>query len=98
MRRPNIPEPSLPGEELVNAGLADLAAGHETDDALILQIAGPRLRSLGIAIPCPAGPRPFEHLLYERLEARLGSAAHSHYNSLIRRIVSFARALEQEQR
>ena len=28
---------------------------------------------------------------------RLGAAAHSYYNSLIRRIVSFARALEREQ-
>jgi hypothetical protein len=31
------------------------------------------------------------------LEQRLGAAAHSYYNSLIRRIVSFARALEREQ-
>jgi hypothetical protein len=30
------------------------------------------------------------------LEERLGNGAHSYYNSLIRRIVSFAHALERE--
>ena len=35
--------------------------------------------------------------LYARLAERLGDAAHSHCNSLIRRIVSYARVLEQEQ-
>ena len=42
-------------------------------------------------------PRPYEHQLYARLAERLGTAAHSHYNGLIRRIVSYAHALEQEQ-
>lgn len=94
---PAIPEPFLPGQELVKQGLADLAAGGETDCGLLLQIAAPRLRSLGIPI-CPlATPLPWEHALYARLESRLGPAAHSYYNSLIRRIVSFAHALEQEQ-
>jgi hypothetical protein len=63
----------------------------------LVLIAGPRLRNLGIRIPERDHPRPFEHQLYELLEERLGSGAHSYYNSLIRRIVSFARALEREQ-
>jgi len=96
MRTRSTPE-SLPGEALVKEGMADLAAGRETDYALLLQIAAPRLRALGIPISGPAHRLPREHALYERLEKRLGSAAHSHYNSLIRRIVSFARALEHDQ-
>jgi hypothetical protein len=34
--------------------------------------------------------------IYEQIEDRLGTAAHSHYNSLIRRIVSYVHALERE--
>ncbi len=90
-------EASLPGEELVEAGLADLALGRETDNALLVLIAAPRLRGLGIPVPDSASTTPSEHRLYSRLEERMGTAAHSHYNSLIRRIVSYARALEQEQ-
>ena len=99
MRRPlTTAESLLPGEELVKEGLADLAAGRETDCALLLQIAAPRLRRLGIAIRTEGAPVPWEHALYERLESRLGPAAHSYYNSLIRRIVSYAHALEHSVR
>ena len=91
------PESILPGAELVEAGLADLALGRETDNALLVLVAAPRLRGLGIPVPASTSATPSEHRLYSRLEERMGTAAHSHYNSLIRRIVSFARALEQEQ-
>jgi hypothetical protein len=83
----------LPGEELVTQGLADLADNEMTELALLVLIAAPRLRRLGIDVPDQPWPRPREHLLYERLEERLGTAAHSFYNSLIRRSVSYARAL-----
>jgi hypothetical protein len=95
---------SLPGEDLVETGLADLAQGQVSDCSLLLSIAAPRLRRLGIPVPpvqnSECGVRnsgqPYEHQLYVRLEERLGAAAHSHYNSLIRRIVSYARSLERE--
>lgn len=87
----------LPGEELASEGLSDLAHGRISDASLLVLIAAPRLRRLGIAIPGQHAAQPSEHLLYERLDQRLGPAAHSYYNSLIRRIVSFARALEREQ-
>jgi hypothetical protein len=87
----------LPGQELIEQGLADLAKDQVTDSSLLVLIAAPRLRRLGIRIPNRSFPRPCEHHLYARLEQRLGAAAHSYYNSLIRRIVSFARALEREQ-
>jgi len=86
----------LPGQELVDRGMADLAENRLSDFSLLVLIAGPRLRRLGIQIPAAAVPQPFEHQLYARLDERLGAGAHSYYNSLIRRIVSYARALERE--
>src|SRR5215471_10984513 len=88
---------SLPGEELVQQGLADLSENRLTDSSLLVLIAAPRLRRLGVLIPTPPFPRPYEHELYKRLDHRLGDGAHSYYNSLIRRVVSYARALEREQ-
>src|SRR5437016_3817747 len=90
------PDPKIPGEELVQEGLADLAQDKLTDCSLLLLVAAPRLRNLGVDIPDRPTSTPYHHLLYERLEDRLGTAAHSHYNSLIRRIVSYARAMEQQ--
>lgn len=87
----------LPGGELVEQGLADLSQNRVTDCALLVLIAAPRLRRLGIEVPARSFSQPCEHELYSRLGERLGTAAHSHYNSLIRRIVSYSRALEQEQ-
>jgi hypothetical protein len=88
---------SLPGHELVEQGLADLAQNRLSDHALLVLIAAPRLKRLGIPVPEWPISGSCEHQLYDRLEARLGTGAHSHYNSLIRRIVSFAHALEREQ-
>lgn len=87
----------LPGQELIEQGLADLSQDRLTDSSLLVLITAPRLRRLGIQIPDRPFLRPCEHQLYTRLEERFGAAAHSHYNSLIRRIVSFAHALEREQ-
>jgi hypothetical protein len=86
----------LPGQELVQQGLADLAQDRLTECALLVLITAPRLTRLGIQVPPRPSARPYEHDLYARLDQRLGTAAHSYYNSLIRRVVSFARALERE--
>ncbi len=90
------PEPTLPGEDLLKQGLADLGQGDLSESALLVLIASPRLKALGIAIPDVSCPRPYEHRLYEKIEQRLGPGAHSYYNSLLRRIVSYAHALEHE--
>ena len=87
----------LPGQELIAQGLADLSRGQVTDASLLVLITAPRLRRLGIQIPDRPRSPSCEHELYARLETRFGAAAHSHYNSLIRRAVSFAQALEREQ-
>lgn len=93
---PSEPHNGLPGAELVEQGLDDLAHNRRTDLSLLILIAAPRLSRLGIKIPETSLPKPYEHELYTRLEQRLGQSAHSYYNSLIRRIVSFERALERE--
>lgn len=92
-----IASSSLPGDELVRQGLADLKEDRVTELALLVLIAAPRLNRLGLDVPARPLLRPYEHQLYARLEERLGTAAHSYYNSLIRRIVSYARAREREQ-
>ena len=80
----------VPGEALVREGLADLKASRETDAALLVSIGAPRLRRLGLEVP-PAISNA-EHRLYARLAASHGNAAHSRYNALLRRLVSFERA------
>lgn len=83
---------ALPGGTLVEAGLRDLAGGAETPEALLVSIGAPRLRRLGLAVP-RALDSP-EHRLYAMLESSGVASAHSRYNALIRRLVSFEHALE----
>jgi hypothetical protein len=86
----------LPGNDLISQGLADLARGEVSQHAVLLLVARPRLRRLGIKIPEQPLLKPYEHALYIRIEERLGHGAHSYYNSLLRRIDSYAHALERE--
>ena len=82
----------LPGDDLVTAGISDLASGIESDAALLVSIGAPRLSRLGLAV-ANSLPDP-EHRLYARLAAVDCASAHSRYNALIRRLVSFERAAE----
>ena len=82
---------ALPGADLVAQGVADLRDGVESVASLLVSIGAPRLRSLGLEVP--AGIPDPEHRLYERLSRENGNAAHSRYNALVRRLVSFERAL-----
>lgn len=84
---------SLPGGEWVQRGLDDLAKGEESEAALLVVIGAPRLRRLGFDIT-DTGSEPAEHRLYARLASSNADSAHSRYNALIRRLVSFERALE----
>lgn len=83
----------LPGGDLIAEGLRDLARGHESIPALVILIGAPRLSRLGFDIPSPTVVG-VEHRLYERLAAEDVLTAHSRYNALIRRLVSFERAVE----
>jgi hypothetical protein len=83
---------TLPGADLIERGLADLARGIESVEALLVSIGAPRLRDAGIPVGQPF-PAP-EHRLYQLLAAEDADSAHSRYNALIRRLVSFERAAE----
>lgn len=84
----NLPE--LPGAEVVEPGLQDLARGAETIEALLVSIAAPRLRNLGFIVASPVADAELK--LYRLLSAQHGNAAHGKYNALVRRMVSFQRA------
>ena len=83
---------SLPGEDFVATGIRDLARGVESELALLVSIGAPRLSRLGFVIDHPMCDP--ERRLYERLAAADPAAAHSRYNALVRRLVSFERAAE----
>jgi hypothetical protein len=87
-----VVEAALPGAELVEKGLADLTAGTETVESLLVSVGAPRLRELGFELD-----RPFEdpeERLYLLLARTDPAGAHSRYNALVRRLVSFERAAE----
>jgi hypothetical protein len=81
----------LPGADLIEAGLVDLARSVESVPALLVAIGAPRLRQLGVAVP--EAPRDPEHRLYALLAQDDSDSAHGRYNALIRRLVSYERAL-----
>jgi hypothetical protein len=80
----------LPGAELVEQGISDLEQGVESVGSLLVSIGAPRLRRLGFELP--DGFTMPEHRLYALLRAEHGDGAHSRYNALVRRLVSFERA------
>jgi hypothetical protein len=84
---------ALPGAEIVNEGLRDLGQRRESVPALLVCIAAPRLRRLGLTVPDPLFDAP-ELRLYGRLAAEHGAGAHSRYNAWLRRLVSLLRAAE----
>ena len=83
---------SLPGNDLIVAGIEDLRHQRQTIAALLVAIGAPKLRSLGLALPenLPSNP---EHRLYDLLSVPDSDSAHSKYNALIRLLVSFEHAL-----
>jgi len=83
----------LPGHDLIEEGLHDLIEQRETVAALLVAIGAPRLRRLGLKLPEELPDEP-EHRLYDLLAKDNPDSAHSRYNALIRRLVSFERAAE----
>lgn len=83
----------IPGNDLIQAGIEDLRRGVESTEALLVSIGAPRLRRLGLPLPEWTIPSP-ELRLYQRLQEADADAAHSQYNALVRRLVSFERAAE----
>jgi hypothetical protein len=83
---------ALPGGDLIEQGLADLAKGICSVEALLVSIGAPRLRRLGLPVPDPIPSA--EVRLYEQLRLRDADSAHARYNALVRRLISFERAAE----
>ena len=86
----------FPGAELVLPGLDDLAAGRLTIAACLVSIARPAIEKSGLAdglLPLPYVIEP-ERTLYKLLGQEDGDP-YNRYNSLLRRLVSFERALRR---
>jgi len=84
---------SLPANDLVSTGIIDLQNDRETIAALLVAIGAPKLRKLGLSLPATLPLNP-EHRLYDLLSLSGSDTAHSRYNALIRKLVSFQRAME----
>jgi hypothetical protein len=98
---PSFEELGLPGGEIVDAGLADLADGKVSAESLAVSIAMPRLRREGVPLS-PTHTDP-EDRLYRLLSRRSGDLAHARYSACLRQMSSFANAchrrrLDQAQR
>jgi hypothetical protein len=90
---------SLPGWDLVRAGVADLARGDESVESLLVSVARGRLSRLGVDVPpATSPPRPAAEIrLYQLLCNTQPHDAYSNYNALLRRLGRFVHALEHEQ-
>lgn len=73
-------------------GLTDAVAGRWTVEGLLVAIAASRLRGLGLPVPDEV-PDEAELRLYRMLRESGVPNAHGRYNSLLRRLVSYERAL-----
>lgn len=87
---PSFQRLGLPGGELVDAGLSDLASGRATPESLAVSLAAPRLRREGVPIGTVLDDP--ERRLFEMLERTEGELAHARYNAYLRQMVSFADA------
>lgn len=83
-------EAGLPGGDLIDAGLADLAEVRETPASLAVSLAAPRLEREGV----PVGDvlEDPERGLFQSLLRTEGDLAHARYNAYLRQLVSFADA------
>lgn len=84
---------SFPGNDLIQTGIQDLKRGVESVPSLLVSIGAPRLRRSGFRLPENVISSP-EVRLYQRLTQSNPDGAHSRYNALVRRLVSFERAVE----
>jgi hypothetical protein len=81
----------LPGGEIIDAGLAALAAGEETIEGLLVSLAAPRLKREGVPLPRELLPDASKRL-YRLLERKSGDLAHARYLACLRQAASFADA------
>lgn len=100
-RRTVLDPTGLPGERLIQTGLADLARDRLTPDALAVSVARERLRRLGIEVGVPSDVVPnrqVELALYARLVQQGERDPYARYNALLRDLSSFLEAAEGRRR
>ena len=78
----------LPGGDIVDAGLADLANGKTTAESLAVSLAASRLRREGV--PLGSTNENPEDRLYSLLSRGAGDLAHARYGAYLRQVASFA--------
>ena len=66
--------------------------GRRRSSSLLVSIGAPRLRALGLDVPLPF--EDAQERLYLLLARDDPKGAHSRYNGLVRRLVSYERAVE----
>lgn len=82
--------------ELVQKGVADLRTGRESVEALLVEIAAPRLRAVGVDVPAISPSSTHAEIrLYELLGRQGHLDPYSLYNSLLARLVSCMHELER---
>jgi hypothetical protein len=87
---PSFEALGLPGGDIVDAGLADLADGKVTAESLVVSLAAPRLRREGVPLgSVHANP---EDRLYDLLSRSAGDLAHARYGAYLRQAASFSDA------
>lgn len=80
----------LPGGDIVDAGLKDLAAGIESPHSLAVSLAAPRLRREGV--PVGATLPDADDRLYALLSRTQADLAHARYLAWLDQMASFADA------
>jgi len=85
-------ELGLPGGDVVDAGLADLADGTVSPASLAVSLAAPRLRREGVPVSLESAQPDAEDRLYEMLSESAGDLAHARYAAHLEQIASFADA------
>lgn len=83
-------ELGLPGGDLVDVGLADLAEGKTSLESLLVSLGAPRLRREGV--PLRSIHEDAEDRLYDLLTEVSAGLAHARYRAYLRQLTSFADA------
>lgn len=86
----------LPGGDIVDAGLKDLAGGIESAQSLAVSLAAPRLRREGV--PVGATLPDADDRLYALLSRTQGDLAHARYLAWLEQMASFADACRYRRR
>lgn len=89
----------LPGGEMILSGLLDRQAGRDTINACLVDVVAPHLTRHGFDV---SGNDDYsrqtlpEHQLYRMLQQAGHEDPYGQYNSILRTMASFGRALDQQ--